>query len=48
MKGKPNKITGPSAGGRRQFPLWTLLAARVVQFTSEVIRQEFFDFFSHQ
>jgi len=28
----PNKITGPNAGGPRQFPIWTPLAARVGQF----------------
>jgi hypothetical protein len=27
-----NKITGPNAGGPRQFPIWTPLAARVGQF----------------
>jgi hypothetical protein len=29
---KPNKITGPNAGGPRQFPNPTPLAARVGQF----------------
>jgi hypothetical protein len=28
----PNKITGPNAGGQRQFPIRTSLAARVGQF----------------
>jgi hypothetical protein len=28
----PNKITGPNAGGPRQFPIRTPLAARVGQF----------------
>jgi hypothetical protein len=28
----PNKITGPNAGGLRQFPIPTPLAARVGQF----------------
>jgi hypothetical protein len=28
----PNKITGPNAGGPRQFPIPTPLAARVGQF----------------
>jgi len=28
----PNQITGPNAGGPRQFPIRTPLAARVGQF----------------
>jgi hypothetical protein len=30
--GAPNQITGPNAGGPRQFPIRTLLAARAGQF----------------
>jgi hypothetical protein len=29
---QPNQITGPKAGGPRQFPIRTPLAARVGQF----------------
>jgi len=32
MRGTPNQITGPNAGGPRQFPILTPLAARVGQF----------------
>jgi len=32
MSRTPNKITGPNAGGPRQFPIRTPLAARVGQF----------------
>jgi hypothetical protein len=32
MEATPNKITGPNAGGPRQFPIRTSLAARVGQF----------------
>jgi len=32
LKRAPNKITGPNAGGPRQFPIRTPLAARVGQF----------------
>ncbi len=28
----PNKVTGPNAGGPRQFTIWTRLPARVGQF----------------
>ena len=28
----PNQITGPNAGGSRQFPIRTPLAARVGEF----------------
>jgi hypothetical protein len=31
-KGMPNQITGPNAGGPRQFPIRTPLTARVGQF----------------
>jgi hypothetical protein len=37
---KPNKVTGANAGGPRQLPMRTRWAARVAQFSSEVIRQE--------
>ena len=33
---EPNKITGPNAGGPRQFPIRTPLAARVGQFWRSV------------
>ena len=32
MNEKPNKITGPNAGGPRQLPIRTPLADRVGQF----------------
>jgi len=32
MNRKPNQITGPNAGGPRQVPIPTPLAARVGQF----------------
>jgi hypothetical protein len=28
----PNQVTGPNAGGSRQFPIRTPLAARIGQF----------------
>jgi hypothetical protein len=43
----PNQITGSNAGGPRQLPIQKPLAARVGQFTSEVIRQaDSYDFFA--
>jgi hypothetical protein len=32
MRQEPNKITAPNAGGLRQFPIRTPLAARVGEF----------------
>ena len=38
----PNKITGVNAGVARHLPARTHPAARIAQFTSEVIRQAVF------
>jgi hypothetical protein len=38
MRSTPNKITGPNAGGLRQCPIPTPLAAGVVQFWRSALR----------
>ena len=41
----PNEITAANVGGAGRLAIRSARAARIAQFISEVIRQEFFDFF---